>query len=93
MLPAGVESEVSVYELEVAKYRLVEEESSERANDAQVQCRCRLHQQDSNSPHPPKNYMEGVLVTRLIIEPKVVYGIQAALAAGPAFFCLSLIHI
>ena len=40
----------------------------------------------------------GYLVTRLIIEPKVVYGIQAALseraassdvlAAGPAFFCL-----
>ena len=48
--------------LEVAKYHLVEEESSEMANGAQVQCRCRLHQQDSNSPHPPKNYMEGVQV-------------------------------
>ena len=66
--------------LEVAKYHLVEEESSEMANGAQVQCRCRLHQQDSNSPHPPKNYMEGVLVTRLIIEPKVVYGIKGALS-------------
>ena len=53
---------MNVYELEVAKYHLVEEESSEMANDAQVQCRRRLHQQDSNSPHPPKNYMEGVQV-------------------------------
>ena len=53
---------MNVYELEVAKYHLVEEESSEMANDAQVQCRRRLPQQDSNSPHPPKNYMEGVQV-------------------------------
>ena len=78
----------------MAKYHLVEEESSERANGAQVQCRCRLHQQDSNSPHPPKNYMEGVLVsprsgylvTRLIIEPKVVYGIKGSLSESGSLF-------
>ena len=58
MLPAGVESEVSVYEVEVAKYHLVEEESSERANDAQVQWRRRLHQQDSKLP-PPSEELHG----------------------------------